>query len=120
MNKALRISSLKLGGYWIVFLLFAAFIPTTYAENWLPVKDTSLMIEPGSILDFSSILLPLKPIKTRIIINPAGQLAFENEPKIPQRFLIASLPVGLNSGGFPSHDVADLYVQQLRLHGYNM
>ncbi|MBC7785917.1 MAG: hypothetical protein H7Z18_00280, partial [Methylophilaceae bacterium] len=46
--------------------------------------------------------------------------AFENEPKIPQRFLIASLPVGLNSGGFPSHDVADLYVQQLRLHGYNM
>lgn len=120
MNKVLRISLLKPSGYWIVFLLSAAFIPTTYAENWLPVKDTSLMIEPGSILDFSSILSPLKPIKTRIIINSAGQFAFENQPETSQHFLIASLPVGINSGGFPSHDVADLYVQQLRLHGYNM
>lgn len=120
MKKISKISSLKFGGCWIIFLYSAVYISSSYAANWLPVKDTSLMIEPGSILDFSRLLPPLKPIKTRITINSAGQFAFENQPEIAQRFLIASLPVGINSGGFPSHEIADLYVQQLRLHGYNM
>ena len=104
----------------IVCILLELLSFDSYAANWLPIKDISLMIESGSILDFSNLLPPLKPIKTRVITNAAGQFAFENQPEIPQRFLIASLPVGLNNGGFPSHEIADLYVKQLRLHGYNM
>ena len=120
MKKKSRIPSLKLSTCWLAFLFYAVCVPSSYADNWAPVKDSSLMIEPGSILDFSSLLPALKPIKARVIINPAGQFAFDNQPDVAQRFLIASLPVGLNNGGFPSHEISDLYVQQLRLHGYNM
>ena len=109
MKKKSRIPSLKLSTCWLAFLFYAVCVPSSYADNWAPVKDSSLMIEPGSILDFSSLLPALKPIKARVIINPAGQFAFDNQPDVAQRFLIASLPVGLNNGGFPSHEISDLY-----------
>ena len=110
----------KLSSYLHVILCLFACIPSTYAGTWVPIKDSSLMIEPGSILDFSGLLPVAQPIKSRVVINSAGQFAIENQPNKSQRFLIASLPVGLNSGGFPSHEISDLYIQQLRLHGYNM
>ncbi|ADI29146.1 cellulase family glycosylhydrolase [Methylotenera versatilis] len=93
---------------------------TAASENWVPVKDVSLMIEPGSILDFSNLTLPAKPIQKRIIVNQQGHYAFEDAPEKPVRFLIGSLGFGVNLGGFPSHDLVDLYVKQYRMHGYNM
>lgn len=90
------------------------------AENWVPVKDVSLMIEPGSILDFSALVPPAEPIQHRIVVNKQGHLTTENRPNQSQRFLIGSLGFGASLGGFPSHALTDLYIQQYRMHGYNM
>jgi hypothetical protein len=90
------------------------------ADLWLPVKDVSLMVEPGSILDFSSLLPVRKIITNRIVINSEGHFAFADQPKRAQRFLMATLSTDVATGSFPSHSMADLYVQQLRMHGYNM
>ncbi len=95
-------------------------INTLAADAWVPVKDISLMVEEGSILDFSALVPPAKPIKTRLIVNKQGHWAHENQPDKSQRFLIGSLGFGVSNGSFPSHAVTDLYVQQFRLHGYNM
>ena len=100
--------------FWLSYAL------PSYAESWVPVKDMSLMVEEGSILDFSNLAPPTKPIKTRLIVNTQGHWALENEPNKNQRYLIGSLGFGVSGGGFPSHGVTDLYVQQFRLHGYNM
>ncbi len=90
------------------------------ADTWVHVKDVSLMVEEGSILDFSNLVPPAKLIKTKLVINNQGHWALENEPEKPQRFLIGSLGFGVGTGSFPSYAVTDLYVQQFRLHGYNM
>ena len=90
------------------------------SETWVPVKDVSLMIEEGSILDFSNLVPPAKAIDKRIIVNSQGHFAFENQPEKAQRFLIGSLGFGVATGSFPSHAVTDLYIQQFRRHGYNM
>ncbi len=89
-------------------------------DTWVPVKDVSLMVEEGSILDFSALMPPAKPINTRLIVNNQGHWALENQADKKQRFLIGSLGFGVGTGSFPSHAVTDLYMQQLRLHGYNM
>ncbi|MGZ5050859.1 MAG: hypothetical protein ACXWF8_04395 [Methylobacter sp.] len=86
-------------------------------DKWLPVKDVSLIVEPGSILDFSGLLPPAKAIESRIIVNKNGQFALQDKPDEPKRFLMAGL--GFDSS-YPDHKMADLHVQQLRLHGYNM
>lgn len=89
-------------------------------DSWVPIKDISLMIEPDSILDFSKISANAKPIDTHIIVSKQGYLAFENMPEKPQRFLIGSLGFATVNGGFPSHALTDLYVQQYKMRGYNM
>ena len=104
-----------------LLLIGSASFPAAAAQdNWVPVKDVSLMIEPGSILDFSNISANTKPIDTHIIVSKQGFFAFENTPDKPQRFLIGSLGFGTVNGGFPSHALADLYVQQFKMRGYNM
>ena len=89
-------------------------------ETWVPVSDVSLMIEAGSVLDFSKLTSSEAPIKHRIIVNKQGHYAFENKPDTPQRFLIGSLGFGVNLGSFPSHALIDLYVKQYKTAGYNM
>lgn len=105
----------------ILFVFSILPIPVAFsAESWVPVKDISLIIEEGSILDFSRLVPPAKPIETRIIVNGKGHLTTENQPEKSQRFLIGSLGFGVNLGNFPSHALTDLYIKQYRLHGYNM
>lgn len=101
-------------------LLWLSFTSSTYAESWVPVKDISLMVEEGSILDFSALVPPAKPIQARIIVNSQGHLTTESQPQKTQRFLIGSLGFGVGLGGFPSHELTDLYIKQYRMHGYNM
>ncbi len=103
----------------LVSFLFILVQPA-YAGTWVPVKDVSLMVEEGSILDFSTLVPPAMPVNTRLIINNQGHWALETQPDKNQRFLIGSLGFGVAGGGFPSHAVTDMYVQQFRLHGYNM
>ncbi|WP_296106497.1 glycoside hydrolase [uncultured Agrobacterium sp.] len=96
-------------------------IRPAYAEEWLAVRETSLEVQAGSPLDFSSILPETKiDENTRIVINPAGKLAMANDATKPQRFLCASLALSPASGGFPDHDAADRYALQLKRHGYNI
>ena len=88
--------------------------------NWQPVKDVSLQIDAGSILDFSGFLAPAKPITAHLIVNASGAFATADKPQQAQRFLMASTGFASATGGFPDHATTDLYVRQLRLHGYNM
>ncbi|MFA7349580.1 MAG: hypothetical protein WC009_02370 [Methylotenera sp.] len=89
-------------------------------DGWHQVKDVSLIIESGSILDFSSLVPLVKLDSSRMIVAKNGYFAMQSEPNRPQRFLMASLGFGSATGGFPDHAMADLYARQLRMHGYNM
>lgn len=90
------------------------------ATDWVPVKDLSLMVEEGSVLDFSALVAPSKPIQARVVVNSQGHLTTENQLEKSQRFLIGSLGFAVYFGGFPNHALIDLYVKQYKLHGYNM
>lgn len=105
----------------VVWLLSFVCLPLACAanDNWLPVKDVSLVIEPGSILDFSSLAPQRKVGESRVILTADGHFAIQGEGR-PQRFLMASMGFGSATGAFPSHALADVYVRQLRMHGYNM
>jgi hypothetical protein len=91
------------------------------SDQWVPVRDVSLELSPGSPLDFSSIL-PNGVIDAdhRLIAGPTGSLAFAKTPEKPVRMLCASLAWSPASGGFPDHDGADRYARQLAMHGYNI
>jgi len=89
-------------------------------SSWLPVRDVSLIVEPGSILDFSSVDKPLQPLNARLVVNQDGHFAREDAPRTPLHFLMASMGFGVSTGSFPSHTMADLYARQYRMHGYNM
>jgi hypothetical protein len=108
MNKAL-----------LAGLLAAACAGAHAQPTWLPVRDPSLMIVPGSVLDFSA-LLPVNPHPALLQGGANGHLVRQDQPGKPQRFLAASLGFGTATGGLPDHAAADRYVQQARLRGYNM
>lgn len=101
---------------WMVVLCLIVWMPFASASEWIPVKDISLIVEKGSILDFSDILPRAKPIEFYVQVNSQGRYFIEGQPS-SQRFLIGSLGYGLV---LPSHNLIDLYVHQFRMHGYNM
>lgn len=92
-----------------------------WAAEWLPVREISLEVQPGSPIDFSG-MLPNSPIDEagRIVINATGKLAKVENRQAPLRFLCASLAWSPASGGFPDHETADRYAAQLKMHGYNI
>ena len=90
------------------------------ADNWLPLRDTSLLVAPGGILDFSALAPARSAAAARLLVTPDGHFAPQGDQGAPQRFLMASLGFGVATGSFPNHTLADLYVQQARLRGYNM
>ena len=104
----------------LVCLIFSCLpLTSSAADLWLPVKDTSLIIESGSILDFSG-LVPLRKLDDkRVVVSADGHFSVQGKPG-PQRFLMAALGFGVATGSFPDHAFADLYATQLRMHGYNM
>lgn len=96
--------------------------PAAGAEgDWLPVREISLEMQPGSPLDFSTFLAnPPISEENRIETGAKGHLVAANAPDQPVRFLCASLAWSPVSGGFPDHATADRYAAQLRMHGYNI
>lgn len=104
---------------WVCLLL--CWMGCCQAEGgWQPVRDVSLTIEPGSILDFSN-LNPVRKIDgTQRLMAGDGHFVTQGEPARPQRFLMASLGFATATGAFPDHALADTYARQLRMHGYNM
>lgn len=107
--------------YLVVLVLCCSGItPASAQPDWVPVRDQSLQIVPGSILDFSSLVPPATPVHQRLVANAQGQWAVEGAPEKPLKFLIGSLGFGVNLGGFPDHALTDAYIKQYRMHGYNM
>ena len=97
------------------------------SDEWLPVREVSLEIQPGSPLDFSAILpnRAIGPGSTigagqRVMARQDGRLVFADAPEEPARLLCASLAWSPASGGFPDHAEADRYALQLARHGYNI
>lgn len=89
--------------------------------EWVPLRDTSLVVAPGSPLDFSAFAAPVPAGEGgRVVTGPSGHLAFASRPDRPVRFLCAALGWSAMSGNFPDHATADLYAAQLRVHGYNL
>ncbi|MEI2298194.1 glycoside hydrolase [Ensifer sp. MJa1] len=102
-------------------VLLALGAPARGSDQWLPVREISLELRPGSPLDFTS-LLPNGTIDGdhRLIAGNDGRLAFAKSPDKPVRMLCASLAWSPASGGFPDHDTADRYARQLAMRGYNI
>jgi hypothetical protein len=102
--------------------LLSPFSLVTAAEEvWSPVTDTSLIVREGSALDFSSMVSPDSAgTQGQLRVSPQGNFEFAGLPGKRQRFWSASVAFSPPNGGFPSHQFADLYARQLRLHGYNM
>lgn len=90
-------------------------------SSWVAVRETSLVLAPGSPLDFST-MLPNRPIDagSHLVIGAGGHIAFSDTPEQPARLLCASLAWSPASGGFPDPADADLYARQLAMHGYNV
>lgn len=100
--------------------LLAAIVPALHAEpSWVALRDPSLMVQAGSILDFSA-LAPATKSLPPLQSDSSGHLVREDQPGKPQRFLMASLGFSAATGYFPDHASADRYVQQLKMRGYNM
>lgn len=102
-------------------MLLAFGSPVRASDQWLPVREVSLEMRPGSPLDFSS-FLPNGTIDAdhRLVAGADGRLAFVQSPEKPERMLCASLAWSPASGGFPDHQTADRYARQLAMHGYNL
>lgn len=112
---------MRLWAYWVAALILAVSSPVMAADEWLPVRETSMVLSNQSPLDFSSILSN-PPIEegSQLLTGNQGRFVRANEPDKPVRLLCASLAWSPASGGFPSHADADLYAAQLAKHGYNI
>jgi len=106
---------------WALAALLAVPSPVFASDEWLAVRETSMVLGNQSPLDFSSIL-PNPPIDdgSQLLTGKQGRLVRASAPDKPVKLLCASLAWSPASGGFPNHADADLYAAQLAKHGYNI
>lgn len=106
---------------WALAALLAVPSPVFASDEWLPVRETSMVLGNQSPLDFSSIL-PNPPIDdgSQLLTGKQGSFVRASAPDKPVKLLCASLAWSPASGGFPNHADADLYAAQLAKHGYNI
>ncbi len=89
--------------------------------EWVPVRESSLVVPTGSPLDFSFLGGDeAAGTQGRVVATGTGHLALAQRAHEPLRFHCASLAWSPASGSFPDHATADLYASQLRRHGYNL
>ncbi len=93
-----------------------AAVTITAGPNWLPL-DVSLDIEPGSALDFSSVLPRHAPAGKfgRVVATEAGHFAFE-QLATPARFYGVDLCC---TAQYLPHELADRLAERLVRLGYN-
>jgi hypothetical protein len=86
-------------------------------NDWLPL-DVSLDIEPGSALDFSTVIDRHAPAGKlgRVIVNPQGKFAFASQPDNAVRFYGVNLCF---SSQYLDHATADRLAERLWRLGYN-
>lgn len=106
---------------WGLAAMLAIPSPVIASDEWLPVRETSMVLGNQSPLDFST-FLPNPPIEGggQLLTGKQGRFVRASEPDKPVRLLCASLAWSPASGGFPSHADADLYAAELAKHGYNI
>ncbi|WP_455269990.1 glycoside hydrolase [Rhizobium herbae] len=106
---------------WVLAIMLAVPSPVIASDEWLPVRETSMVLGKQSPLNFSAIL-PNPPIQagSQLLTGQKGRLVRASEPNKPVRLLCASLAWSPASGGFPSHADADVYAAELVKHGYNI
>lgn len=111
--------------FWLtIFLLmqfFLALVSASFAsELWQPIREQTLEVKQGSVLDLSS-LFPVQAAGAKGVVqlDAAGHLHIANEAQ-PQRFLCASMVPSAPNGGLPAKDEADRWVEQLSRTGYNL
>ncbi|RZF60739.1 hypothetical protein EWE75_21455 [Sphingomonas populi] len=116
-------SKSSLAARWITITLAATFVaspvaPAPYMDGeWVTVTDHSLEIEAGSPLDFSSIAPRLPDSRMTI----SGEKLTFRGVSLPLN--CATLAPGFSDtagSGFPDHQTAQRYAEQLVRHGYNI
>ncbi|MFS2137789.1 hypothetical protein [Duganella sp. Dugasp56] len=91
------------------------------AQTWVPITDNDLKITPGSPLDFSQLTLPGQAGDYgRLIKGANGNLVFYAQQDKKAALNCGTVTWMSVAGGYPDHATADIYVQQLKLHGYNL
>jgi hypothetical protein len=87
-------------------------------DQWVPLQEDSLDIEPGSALDLSTQGFEYGPCgaKGRIIATPAGHFACADEPDKPRRFYGVNLCF---DASYLPKDKADELLDRLVRLGYN-
>ena len=96
--------------------------------KWIPVK-VAREIEKGSALDFSDVCgsatlaategwrtRQARPSLCRRVVARGRHFAFADSPDVPRRFYGVNI---CESANFARPDVAETFVRQLRLRGYN-
>ncbi len=102
-----------------LFILATLLSGAVRAEQWLPLQYRDLSISSETVLDFSALLEPGPAGQHGRVVAANGHLSFEDGTS--RRFLCASKPLGpYSSDDLPDHETIDLYVRQLRRHGYNL
>lgn len=108
-----------MGWRWAVLIALSLAASAT-AQDWTPVRTTSLEIGAGSALDFSA-WLPSAPAGRQGAVRIRGdRLVFSAQPQRPATLSCVSMALSPATGGFPSHAEADRYAIQIRRHGYNL
>lgn len=89
-------------------------------DKWHPLKERSLEVASGSVLDFSG-LTGTAPAGSmgQVQVGAAGHFHIGGAPA-SQRFLCASMVPSALNGGIPDKDEADRWVAQLKRSGYNL
>ena len=82
-------------------------------EKWMPLS-VAPDVKEGSALDFSGVVPTVAPCR-RVVAN-GRHFEFEGESGVSRRFYGVNICGGAN---FAKKDVAEKFVRQLRLRGYN-
>jgi hypothetical protein len=114
MSTASKGSKLK----YLLPLAMVLAMPTHAADVWAPITNIDLKIKAGSPLDFSA-MLPSGPAGSfgRVVRGEKGNFVFADKPGEHARLQCASMAPPVAT--FPDHATADIFAQQLKLHGYN-
>jgi len=106
---------------WGLVAILAIPSPVAASDEWLPVRETSMVLSTASPLDFSAFLPnPAIDDGSQLVTGKQGRLVRADEPEKPVRLLCASLAWSPASGGYPDHADADRYAAELAKHGYNI
>lgn len=105
----------------IAFMFSMTAASSAFAQDkWHPLKERSLEVASGSVLDFSG-LTDTAPAgsKGQVQVGAAGHFHIGGATA-PQRFLCAAMVPSEPNGGIPDKAEADRWVAQLKRTGYNL